>query len=63
MTQKPAPQAQSLDSGDTIAPAAMLPLAGGAWIIRDGQLVRDEAEPQTMPAADPAPSNAPSKEA
>lgn len=57
MTRKPAPATAPE------APAAPLPLMGGAWIIVDGQLVRDEAEPQTLPPPEADPSNPPSTEA
>jgi hypothetical protein len=61
MTRKPAPDAPAASAPET--PAMPLPQQGGAWIMVDGQLVRDPDEPQAMPAADAAPENPPSTEA
>jgi hypothetical protein len=56
MTRKPAPAPETSAAPEAAIP---LPLTGGAWIIVDGQLVRDPAE---MPP-EATPANTPSTEA
>jgi hypothetical protein len=59
MSRKPIPAPDTSAAAAAPEAAIPLPMTGGAWIIVDGQLVRDPAE---MPPAD-TPANPPSTEA